>query len=337
MKIIIQLVLATFLSFNINGQLAPDFTVTDTEGTVHQLYADHLNQGQTVVIELFFVSCPPCQGAAPSVEARYQDWGAGEYDVEFIKLTTQNSDDDDDVTWFKSTYGTTFPGISVEGGAEAARTPYRNGTFGPYYGTPQFSVVAPDGTVNHGVPLSGLSDAIAATGAQGMGTSGPDYTTYSLVYSTPSNTLPDNVEYLLSGEGSQQYNITQLTGGTNTFDYPSDLFPEVINPIVTIVPTGPAVTNSVRPPDLLLIVKHILETSLLDSPAKILAADATGDGEIKPADLLILKKLLLGLSTEFPNNTPSWKVIENEIPLVPNLGNTIELPFEIVKTGDVTF
>jgi thiol-disulfide isomerase/thioredoxin len=60
--------------FSFAQPLAPDFTVTDSHGNVHHLYADYLNQGKTVMIEVFFTTCPPCNSIAPYLEPLYQEW-----------------------------------------------------------------------------------------------------------------------------------------------------------------------------------------------------------------------------------------------------------------------
>jgi len=332
--------LIVVLSFQLGyGQLAPDFTVTDTDGTVHELYADHLDQGKTVVIELFFVNCPPCRAIAPNVESLYQEWGGGNEDVEIIKLSTQGGDSNADVAGFKADFGTTFPGVGADGGAAAARLPYQNGTFGPFFGTPQFSVVAPDGSVNHRVSFSALDAAIAATGATGGNVVVPDpFTTYELKYSTKSATNPEAVEFIISSaNGGLSYNITQLTNETNIFNYPSDLVPEVDSPIISAVATGPALNNSVKPSDLLTTVKHILELTVLDDPIKLIAGDVNSDGDIDGKDLLVTQKVLLEINENFSSNTPSWKTYNDNQALIPSEGNTITLDFEVIKIGDVSF
>ena len=96
----------------LSGQTAPDFTITDSDGVVHELYKDHLDKGQTVVIKLFFTTCPPCIQLAPWMEEKYQLWGAGQYDVEFIELSTQNFDSNADVANYKIQHGITFPGAA---------------------------------------------------------------------------------------------------------------------------------------------------------------------------------------------------------------------------------
>ena len=43
-----------------NGSMAPDFTITDIDGVTHSLYADYLDQGISVVLDLSATWCPPC-------------------------------------------------------------------------------------------------------------------------------------------------------------------------------------------------------------------------------------------------------------------------------------
>ncbi|MCR9103050.1 MAG: T9SS type A sorting domain-containing protein, partial [bacterium] len=58
-----------------------------------------------------------------------------------------------------------------------------------------------------------------------------------------------------------------------------------------------------------LISKHILGVDPLDSPYKRIAADANNSGSITTLDLIQLRKLILSISTELPDNT-SWRFVE---------------------------
>lgn len=110
--------------------------------------------------------------------------------------------------------------------------------------------------------------------------------------------------------------------------------------------------NGVTTFDLVEIQKHILGTKLLDSPYKILAADANLDGKVSLQDVVLLQKLLLGLIPELPHGK-SWRFAPSDYvfpdpaqPLaapqrifVPNTADPIPTGFYFtgVKIGDVNF
>ncbi|MBN8683231.1 MAG: T9SS type A sorting domain-containing protein [Chitinophagales bacterium] len=60
--------------------------------------------------------------------------------------------------------------------------------------------------------------------------------------------------------------------------------------------------------DLVLISKHILGIEPLNSPYKMIAADANRSGTITTLDIVELRKLILGVSTKLPQND-SWRFI----------------------------
>ena len=66
--------------------------------------------------------------------------------------------------------------------------------------------------------------------------------------------------------------------------------------------------NGVSTLDLVLIQRHILGQEYLDSPYKMIAADVDDSGNITAIDLIQLRKLILGIYQEFPENT-SWVFI----------------------------
>ncbi len=67
--------------------------------------------------------------------------------------------------------------------------------------------------------------------------------------------------------------------------------------------------NGVSTFDLVLINKHILGLAPLNSPFKIIAADANGSRSVTTFDIVELRKLILGIYTELPNNT-SWRFVD---------------------------
>jgi len=110
--------------------------------------------------------------------------------------------------------------------------------------------------------------------------------------------------------------------------------------------------NGVSTFDLVFISKHILNEQLLDSPYKMIAADINRSGNITTADLIQLRRMILLLDTEFPNNT-SWRFVPRSFVFpnpatpfaygFPELININNLPasllsnqdFVAVKIGDV--
>lgn len=119
---------------------------------------------------------------------------------------------------------------------------------------------------------------------------------------------------------------------------------------VTVIPTyETAYDEGVTTYDLLLIRKHILTTELLDSPYKMIAADANNSGSITAADLVTLRTVILGMSETFVNNT-SWVFVDagytfptdwtltDGYPAVINVNNIdtdTAADFMAVKVGDV--
>ena len=106
--------------------------------------------------------------------------------------------------------------------------------------------------------------------------------------------------------------------------------------------------NGVSTLDLVFIQRHILGIEMLDSPYKMIAADINNDKLITAIDLIELRKLILGIYPELPNNG-SWKTVDasqeltlinpwiyNESLNINDLNsNMTEEDFIGVKVGDV--
>ncbi|HKK74362.1 MAG TPA: HYR domain-containing protein [Saprospiraceae bacterium] len=161
--------------------------------------------------------------------------------------------------------------------------------------------------------------------------------------STEMSTPIEGVEVGLSGNESRTY----MTDANGEFG-----FEELEEGYDYSVIPGKNVAhrNGVSTFDLVLIQKHILGTARLNSPYKIIAADANSSKSVTTLDLIQVRKLILNLQTEFPDNT-SWRFIDADYnfpdPLNPwlrafpevkninNLERSDYANFVGVKIGDV--
>jgi Cohesin domain len=92
--------------------------------------------------------------------------------------------------------------------------------------------------------------------------------------------------------------------------------------------------NGVSTFDLVLISKHVLGSTLLNSPYKIIAADANNSKTVSTFDIVEIRKLILQITTDFPNNT-SWRFVDKGY-VFPNPANPFEEVFpEIINLNDV--
>ncbi|MEO1624580.1 MAG: cohesin domain-containing protein [Bacteroidota bacterium] len=108
--------------------------------------------------------------------------------------------------------------------------------------------------------------------------------------------------------------------------------------------------NGVSTYDLVKISKHVLSLEELDSPYKMIAADANRNGEITALDMVEIRKLILFVNRDFQENT-SWRFIDAnylfpnsddpftasfpEVYNINNLSDDMRIDFVAVKVGDV--
>ncbi len=91
--------------------------------------------------------------------------------------------------------------------------------------------------------------------------------------------------------------------------------------------------NGVTTYDLVLISKHILGIEPLDSPYKMIAADANKSGSVTTFDIVELRKLILGIYTELPSNS-SWRFVDKSFQF-PNVLNPFQTLFpETISVAD---
>ncbi len=87
--------------------------------------------------------------------------------------------------------------------------------------------------------------------------------------------------------------------------------------------------------DLYLIGQHILGNSLLQNPEQLIAADASNNGRVTAFDMTAIRRVLLGIDTEFANNT-SWRFVDASYAF-PNPSNPWQESFpEVMDYNNLT-
>ncbi len=99
--------------------------------------------------------------------------------------------------------------------------------------------------------------------------------------------------------------ITAITGADGFYSFNQIPIADQIN--ITPSRDGDLLAN-VTTFDIVLMNRHILNITTLDSPYKIIAADINKSNSITAFDLVLVQRSILGLSQEFPGNT-SWRFL----------------------------
>lgn len=110
------------------------------------------------------------------------------------------------------------------------------------------------------------------------------------------------------------------------------------------------ILNGVSTLDLVQIQRHILGLAAFDDAKKTIAADADNNSKVTAADLVALRKVILGVTTEFPNGQQSWRFVSashvftsvaNPFPFSEQYSynalniNKVNQNFYAIKIGDV--
>jgi hypothetical protein len=136
-----------------------------------------------------------------------------------------------------------------------------------------------------------------------------------------------------------------LSNEEGYYGFPSNPFYE--NYILSAHKTD-EILQGVSTLDLVLIQKHILGILPFSSPDQMLAADINNSGDISGLDLLILRKLILGIDQDFPESR-SWLFLEaaHELAMenpwyyhseigIDELSDDVQsADFKTIKIGDV--
>jgi hypothetical protein len=120
--------------------------------------------------------------------------------------------------------------------------------------------------------------------------------------STESSQDVREVGVTLSGSGL----TAEMTDGTGAYAFPT----MPLGGTYSVMPEkNTDWKNGVSTLDLILIQKHLLGLQALSSPYKMIAADANKSNSISALDIVALRRLILGMVTEIPENT-SWRFVD---------------------------
>jgi len=139
-----------------------------------------------------------------------------------------------------------------------------------------------------------------------------------------------------TNDGLADANVNLQAGPVNLFDMTDNqgayAFPNVPkNTNYTVTPTkDDNPLNGVSTYDLVLISKHILGLEPLNSPYKMIAADANKSNSITTFDIVEIRKLILGIYNELPNNT-SWRFVDKDFNF-PQPNNPFSTAFPETKS-----
>ncbi|MFM9986846.1 MAG: redoxin domain-containing protein [Flavobacteriales bacterium] len=193
------------------GSIAPDFTLTDTEGNTHTLY-DYLNQGKTVYIDFWAAHCPSCwayhnQGHIQNLYLQHGPVGSTSQDVVVFGIEVDSNNGLNEfngisgITQGNWLEGISYPVINPEG---TLLSDIYQQWHVDYY--PLIYSICPDGIIT----------------LQGQETTSSLYTSVESCEATSINTNVENVEvkitysnqniYLTGIEGEMQLDIVDIAG-----------------------------------------------------------------------------------------------------------------------------
>lgn len=195
------------------AQVAPDFTVTDSDGNSINLYT-LLDEGNTVMLDLFFVGCPYCEDWDQDVETFYNKFGAGNGNFKIIGLSDRDSDTA--INSHKSSRNLTHPMAGTGGNAPAIINQYA--AIWTFTGFPTYAIICPDKSITWDVwPVSAgvpqLENAIVACGATLPTTSVEDLTNRGgiKVYPNPTQGM-SIIEYQVEKTSDVTIELFNLLG-----------------------------------------------------------------------------------------------------------------------------
>lgn len=141
---------------------------------------------------------------------------------------------------------------------------------------------------------------------------------------TETGSPVEGVDVQLAGTGGSCVLITNNYKTPNTGNYGFCTTVACNNYTVTPLKDDNPL-NGVSTYDLVLISKHILGIEPLNSPYKMIAADANKSNSITTFDIVEFRKLILGIYDKLPANT-SWRFLRRDF-VFPNPANAFQTSF----------
>ncbi|NVN94220.1 MAG: hypothetical protein HXX18_02930 [Bacteroidetes bacterium] len=129
---------------NVNIPLAHDFKIITSTHDTLQLFKT-LNEGKTVVLDLFQVTCGPCLSNTPIIDTAFSLYGSNLNNVVFWGIS--NTDSNNTINQFINTYNVHFPCAGIEGLGDSVINLFKAqmGVFG----FPTYVVICPTDKTMH--------------------------------------------------------------------------------------------------------------------------------------------------------------------------------------------
>ena len=144
--------------------------------------------------------------------------------------------------------------------------------------------------------------------------------------STESGAMMEEVEVKLSGPVSMNYmtdaqGIFKFTALETNYDYSIEPEKDIEH------------RNGVSIIDLIQIKRHLIQSELINSPYRQIAADINGSGDITVRDMIELQKMILHKTDHFEGNA-SWRFIDKNYQFNSSNGLTENFP-EVINYNDL--
>ncbi len=131
----------SILFFAATAQEVPDFTFTDTNGDEHTL-SEAQAEGKVILLDFFFVDCPPCNTWGPEIDAIAADYEG--QTVEVWAISDRDSNAAIEGSIFNPTHTNHFVGGTEGGGPAVVDLFAANFNF---LGFPTYSVICNDNSI----------------------------------------------------------------------------------------------------------------------------------------------------------------------------------------------